>query len=939
MYMGRAVAVGLAILTLAGCKYEGVVQDGYLVGARVCIDLNGNAACDHSEPVTRSRHQGKYSISTLAEGASEAAFIAEVSSKTIDEDTGTQVERPFRMAAPAGYNSVVNPLTTLVYARMQAEGEGAEEAEAAVQAQLGVTDILDYDYIAAADASAHEVAIAVAARLADAEALIADSETRNVNVKAMVAVAEKISIMIEAGNGVADAVVTKGDIYAVSVPYDPENPRNAAADAGEVEVLAGIGYHATMFDSADNKCQHCHNDLYDTWQKSMHAKSWVDPIFQSKYQDFLRLHISKIGAAGPTGEYTEATFKKVAQVCIKCHAPSAFYSGDFNVNLNIISDNPVGDFDEAVLNDQMNTAPAYDPDKVAKVVGVSKTGQIYQASYHIGNKHNREGISCAYCHSMETVRMMNDVDNEDGGMFTLTNPIKMGPIGPVVRAAGETLVYSANAAAPDMNAFFGLIGPEKYADPANTPEAYGEFDNLDGQHPKVHDGRYVIKSIPPGEYTGGPFYGPYGVTAVTNSREDDDLDRASLVKSSFVEAGEAHHFGDYGKGMCLSCHQRSSLMLNPESNRIPGLQVGDDSFLELCTTWTAMSDGVGTNYTDTAESPKCQKCHMEQLANKTVLHKWNDPSSLFTAADGVTAHFDPDLADSLVAMKTLNNHAFMGANMADFGLGKIKSGFSADMNALLSGSAVEVETSLLNKTGHMFPGAHPMRRVLTRVVVTDAAGNRLPYSAATGVSTFETITNSIATLPGEDVLPGHEAVTVAYDASRDLRFQGQQPDLDGTAVTSQQFDNSVVNWASPDGTVANPTPTQQADGSWAMVGTTTVKKITDSPATDNFTRIYGRETGKRASDGTFVVRPGFDSNIVTDNRLSPNERENYSIAFDASTVTAWPVTVTYKVYYMKKGAGGKFPVGDDGFFDSTLPADKKKKLAIFEVYSKSVTVQ
>ena len=61
------------------------------------------------------------------------------------------------------------------------------------------------------------------------------------------------------------------------------NPRNAAAHAGDVEVLAGSGYHATMFDSADNKCQHCHNDLYYTWKKSMHAQSWVDPIFQSKY--------------------------------------------------------------------------------------------------------------------------------------------------------------------------------------------------------------------------------------------------------------------------------------------------------------------------------------------------------------------------------------------------------------------------------------------------------------------------------------------------------------------------------------------------------------------------------------------------------------------------------------------------------------------------------
>ena len=36
------------------------------------------------------------------------------------------------------------------------------------------------------------------------------------------------------------------------------------------------------------KCQHCHNDLYDTWKTSMHAKSWKDPIVPVKYQDFLQ---------------------------------------------------------------------------------------------------------------------------------------------------------------------------------------------------------------------------------------------------------------------------------------------------------------------------------------------------------------------------------------------------------------------------------------------------------------------------------------------------------------------------------------------------------------------------------------------------------------------------------------------------------------------------
>jgi len=51
--------------------------------------------------------------------------------------------------------------------------------------------------------------------------------------------------------------------------------------------------------------------------------------------------------------------------------------------------------------------------------------------------------------------------------------------------------------------------------------------------------------------------------------------------------------------------------------------------------------------------------------------------------------------------------------------------------------------------------------------------------------------------------------------------------------------------------------------------------------------------------------------------------------------------VKYKVYYLKKGASGKFPTCKDqdsvdcefGFFDTSLPESTKKKLAIYEVYS------
>jgi hypothetical protein len=285
---------------------------------------------------------------------------------------------------------------------------------------------------------------------------------------------------------------------------------------------------------------------------------------------------------------------------------------------------------------------------------------------------------------------------------------------------------------------------------------------------------------------------------------------------------------------------------------------------------------------------------------------------------------------------------------------KVKSGFESEMAASVIGknnNKMIVETRLLNKTAHMFPGAHPIRRVLTRVVVTDAQGNQLQHEAATGASDFKTVTNQLATFSGDTILPGFETVDVEYNDKRDIVIQGQTPNLDskGEPVMSQFMDDRKVDWVSPDGTVSggNGVPVEVDDPNnpgetiWVIKGKTTVKKITDThDPKHHFTRIYGRETGRRMADGTHVVRPGFDSNIAADNRLEPNEFESYKITYDTRNA-AWPVTVKYKVYFLKKGASGKFPTGTDGFYETSTAAQDpvtKKKLAIFNVFEKEVTI-
>ena len=711
--------------------------------------------------------------------------------------------------------------------------------------------------------------------------------------------------------------------------------RTAKVTPGAAEYHTGTGYGNTLFDSADNKCQHCHNELYDTWKSSMHGRSWVDPIFQSKFQDFLRTQLAKIGSTSDL-EYTEAKFKGASQTCIKCHAPGAYYSGDVNIEVVALMTNPTtDDLNDAKANNQansMDTTGAFDPTLATNVVSVSKfTNTLYQASFQIGHEANREGINCAFCHSIETVRMM-----QSGDTYTFKDDMRIGPVGPVKAAAGTTLAYNADARDPDMNKFFRLVGPEKYIDPEDTPKTTG-FD-ID----KAKDGRYTMHSVKlhsdsSTHYTGGPFYGPYGVTGKSNENVDDETDRRALISDAFDQtSANDHHFGQKGKALCLSCHQRSA------GAAVPAGEDGAGEFMELCSTWNAVTTGSDDNHADTATSPKCQKCHMERIEG-TVLHRWADPDTLWTKEvnSELTAHFDA--ADTTVAAGDnpvrdgwLNSHAFLGASKTGHKTSvtaKIQSGFSADVSQVNDGSTMTVTTSLQNKTAHMFPGAHPMRRVLTRVIVTDGSGNPVDVVTATGDSTFSDISNTVTPLSDKTLAATQPATVTVADAGSDLLdFPGKVADLSGAAVSSQKFKGQTVTIEAPDGTVKS----QVINVDGAIEGSVKNAAIVVSTDTSNFTRIYGHETGKDYGAGKgFVVRPGFDSNMVgSDTRLSPNETETYTITYDINGLTG--VSVTYKVYYMQKGASGYFPFTADGWLDDALNAEKKA--LITEVYSNTISV-
>lgn len=158
-------AIAAAIL-LSGCGtgsdegtsstiLSGVVADGYLVGAKVCLDRDDSMSCDSDEPFAITTAGGRFSMSV--DGSTAYPYFVEVGADVIDEDDNQSVRRAFTLGAPAG-ETFISPISTLVHAKMRA-GASKAQARASVASALGITNaqLLYADYIASADTEANDV--------------------------------------------------------------------------------------------------------------------------------------------------------------------------------------------------------------------------------------------------------------------------------------------------------------------------------------------------------------------------------------------------------------------------------------------------------------------------------------------------------------------------------------------------------------------------------------------------------------------------------------------------------------------------------------------------------------------------------------------------------------------------------------------------------------
>lgn len=151
--------------------FSGRVADGYLVGARVCLDVNLNKACDDNEPGATTEKGGAYNLEIPREILDTYSVIAEIiEGVTIDEDDGVPVKRKYTLTSPVG-ESFVSPMSTLVQNEIERSPElTSAQAKQVVVKKLDLGEDVDLlaDYVSNQDKEVHELARKIAHILADA---------------------------------------------------------------------------------------------------------------------------------------------------------------------------------------------------------------------------------------------------------------------------------------------------------------------------------------------------------------------------------------------------------------------------------------------------------------------------------------------------------------------------------------------------------------------------------------------------------------------------------------------------------------------------------------------------------------------------------------------------------------------------------------------------
>lgn len=119
-------------------KITGKVIDGYLVGAKVCVDINDNRRCDEPEPNATTEAGGIYELYTDKENYQEYKLIAEVPKTAIDEDTQKEVSGGFTYTAFPKEETIISPISTLIVTSSRVNESTEENARKDIAEKLNI---------------------------------------------------------------------------------------------------------------------------------------------------------------------------------------------------------------------------------------------------------------------------------------------------------------------------------------------------------------------------------------------------------------------------------------------------------------------------------------------------------------------------------------------------------------------------------------------------------------------------------------------------------------------------------------------------------------------------------------------------------------------------------------------------------------------------------
>ena len=113
---------------------NGVVADGYIENAKVCIDLNKNSICDNNEPYTFTGSNGEYTLKYEGNIDTTTALIAQGG-----EDILRNTPFAATLNAPLQENANITPITTVVYSYMKNANVSLNDAVLKVASFLGIS--------------------------------------------------------------------------------------------------------------------------------------------------------------------------------------------------------------------------------------------------------------------------------------------------------------------------------------------------------------------------------------------------------------------------------------------------------------------------------------------------------------------------------------------------------------------------------------------------------------------------------------------------------------------------------------------------------------------------------------------------------------------------------------------------------------------------------